>query len=597
MRILIIGNGGAVLNTLDYHYVQSFDKVVRLNWCRVEGFEESVGEKRDILGFIPSGAGRDMFMKRALDSEIKAYSDYVASRPKEIAESWVGPVIDKYNIHEDTFSYTNTEAFARLRSGIEAHRARLRRGKCNLPSTGTSIIAHILHTYPEAEVFIAGFDQWRSGHYWESGHMALNKPYHPVVEERCVIDDWVKQGRLKHVIGEDTLYNFVKGRKVLLMGQSVNTTKHASLMKEYDIIARIGATKKGDILYAPFAEPTGRLADHKWLVNTTPLNVVDREKLEKFSNKHEKVYTVKSMYAKDSLDDTAVNDILSKEPAVLDTVGVFKGRLTVASEAKEIKTLKKTWYVGNIEKNPPKRSYGEIVAMERSNENRVFEEYNDFLKGKNVILVGPANTLVGAKQGKFIDSFDVIVRLNKSYRVDPDMYEDLGSRTDVLYNCMYPSDSAGGGVAILDMPFIQAQEYKYIVCSYPMVPAQVMAFRMRNRQQTPFTAINRGLHQEVAAGCKGKPNTGTVTIFDLISRPVKSLYVTGVTFFRTAYHEGYRTGDHILENVTRKCASNTHPSTEGQFNYFAETAAKDSKIRLDPFLTKAIDDYNKRKSR
>tara|TARA_Y100000389_G_scaffold109893_1_gene106987 strand:+ start:6567 stop:7277 length:711 start_codon:yes stop_codon:yes gene_type:complete len=56
----------------------------------------------------------------------------------------------------------------------------------------------------------------------------------------------------------------------------------------------------------------------------------------------------------------------------------------------------------------------------------------NLLKDKKVIIVGPANNLIGEKKGKFIDSFDIVCRLNDSYIISEDRIEDYGKRCDIL---------------------------------------------------------------------------------------------------------------------------------------------------------------------
>ena len=52
------------------------------------------------------------------------------------------------------------------------------------------------------------------------------------------------------------------------------------------------------------------------------------------------------------------------------------------------------------------------------NQSNINRQYNDFLKGKSVVIVGPASYLEGRGLGEFFDSFDVVVRLNRSFHQD-----------------------------------------------------------------------------------------------------------------------------------------------------------------------------------
>ena len=108
----------------------------------------------------------------------------------------------------------------------------------------------------------------------------------------------------------------------------------------------------------------------------------------------------------------------------------------------------------------------------------------EYFAGKSVVIVGPSQSLKGSKQGEFIDSFDLVVRVNKgwwpatvfdeeeqntlaeilyedcfkndyenleSFQKDGFNYsagclqEDIGTRTDVLYN-NYDRNMVSGGL-------------------------------------------------------------------------------------------------------------------------------------------------------
>ena len=53
----------------------------------------------------------------------------------------------------------------------------------------------------------------------------------------------------------------------------------------------------------------------------------------------------------------------------------------------------------------------------------------EMLENKRVILVGPAAYLENSKKRDFIESFDVIVRLNNGYITQPNLIQDIGNRT------------------------------------------------------------------------------------------------------------------------------------------------------------------------
>ena len=53
---------------------------------------------------------------------------------------------------------------------------------------------------------------------------------------------------------------------------------------------------------------------------------------------------------------------------------------------------------------------------------------------------------MGSKMGRIINSFDIIVRLNRSLPIKRELYNDIGSRTDILYNSLNRYDNPGENI-------------------------------------------------------------------------------------------------------------------------------------------------------
>src|SRR5688572_8915743 len=61
------------------------------------------------------------------------------------------------------------------------------------------------------------------------------------------------------------------------------------------------------------------------------------------------------------------------------------------------------------------------------------------LKNKRVAIVGPASSAYQTNRGEFIDSFDFVIRINKSPLVvkDGKFKADIGSKTDILFHSFF----------------------------------------------------------------------------------------------------------------------------------------------------------------
>ena len=84
-------------------------------------------------------------------------------------------------------------------------------------------------------------------------------------------------------------------------------------------------------------------------------------------------------------------------------------------------------------------------------EVKISKNFNDYLKGKSVVIVGPSPYLEGKSKGKFIDSFDVVIRMNKGWKIPPTQIKDYGSKTNIRWHCMMEHPNNGGAFEIDNM--------------------------------------------------------------------------------------------------------------------------------------------------
>lgn len=71
------------------------------------------------------------------------------------------------------------------------------------------------------------------------------------------------------------------------------------------------------------------------------------------------------------------------------------------------------------------------------------KDYHNYIKDKNVIIVGPSPWMSGKKYGKMIDEFDIVVRVNQGIFLPNDNNEDFGTRTDIIYTSQRARDEYG----------------------------------------------------------------------------------------------------------------------------------------------------------
>jgi hypothetical protein len=209
-------------------------------------------------------------------------------------------------------------------------------------------------------------------------------------------------------------------------------------------------------------------------------------------------------------------------------------------------------------------------------------KYSDLLNNKKVVIVGPASYLIGMNQGCVIDSYDIIVRINKGYNISKEMEKDIGSRTDVLYSSMLDADKCG-----INMPFEELKDkIQWLCAAYPVEKHKKNIVKVKKKwgKLNNFHVFDRNIFER----CREKmkfPNAGTVAIIDLLRYNIKKLFVIGFTFYQISDNKGmyYYPGYHKYSNKMPTKTSKHSPYD--QFKYVKEEIyKKNNKFFCDDVL-------------
>jgi hypothetical protein len=204
---------------------------------------------------------------------------------------------------------------------------------------------------------------------------------------------------------------------------------------------------------------------------------------------------------------------------------------------------------------------------------------NELLDNKGVVIVGPSKTLIGRSEGDLIDLFDTVIRMNKSVPLDMNMAEDIGSRTDLLYHCLdQPAQSK------VDVNRYIKDGIKGVVCSYPPLSftrSNINKFQKMNNDRLPFRTTDLKVYNSLEKELATRPNTGLLTLVDVLSYDVKEVYLTGFCFYRNFYYDGYST---INESDYGKVANSPAHDQDKQLKYWAELYKTDGRISVDSVL-------------
>ena len=257
---------------------------------------------------------------------------------------------------------------------------------------------------------------------------------------------------------------------------------------------------------------------------------------------------------------------------------------------------------------PASEGFGRVTANEK------------YFEGKRVVIVGPSPSLKGPKQSEFIDSFDIVVRVNKGWwpatALDPEieklvgealhdatgyedeekqkplyeslekfleveynnpcgtLREDIGTRTDVLYN-NYDINTSSGGI-IHPAVMIEAGIDMIIGSRYPTDSVDLEECQRFLTETGCWGGLSYGMVSEVVykkamVNLKGKtPHAGHSAILDLLygtGRLAKSVHIMGFSYYSEMPAKEYYMGKRAYEHVANDFDENMNAQVNDGHEY------------------------------
>lgn len=221
------------------------------------------------------------------------------------------------------------------------------------------------------------------------------------------------------------------------------------------------------------------------------------------------------------------------------------------------------------------------------------EKLKDIVNNKTVAVVGPSSNIEKYDDGEFIDSHDVVIRLNDA-STDK---KHRGEKTDVVY-----IDGSGRRIET-----IISKIDSYFVFSYPSHiwfferMHQTLNFLKDNKLN--FDIVDGSFYDELSTQLNSKrslfdekrnirPNTGTVALFHTIALGAKKMYVSGIDFYAGSYEPSHVWGSKSNEEVKRILDGGDGPDVhhpEIQLTLFKELYNKNKdRISLYPTLEEIV---------
>jgi hypothetical protein len=211
-------------------------------------------------------------------------------------------------------------------------------------------------------------------------------------------------------------------------------------------------------------------------------------------------------------------------------------------------------------------------------------EYGALLRGKRVALVGPSRSVVGSRQGQELEAYDLIVRINFQWPIPPPLIVDVGERMDILYHC------CNGDVPMMRLYQPGFERTRFVCWQFGIDSHKLQAHCQK--LGVPEVEVS-SVFERLLSRMNAFPTTGTVALFDLLSHDIERLYVTGMTFFRDPYHDGYLTGGHDAGDEYRRGQAETvgiH-DVRAQFELVRSVQATDPRLSVDARLGELLAGY------
>lgn len=216
------------------------------------------------------------------------------------------------------------------------------------------------------------------------------------------------------------------------------------------------------------------------------------------------------------------------------------------------------------------------------------------LKNKRIVVVGPASSAYNNNKGKYIDDFEFVVRINKAPSLIKSgrFKDDIGTRTDILFHSFFENEFSGGGPLNFDL--FNELGIKYVINPIPGYFGKRTVFNFYKKYlkaQKTYLLPKKDYNEIKPKFGAFRPTTGFSALQFLMNSNFKELYITGFTFFKTAYGDGYRDELKDVKANINFIASEKQHDPDIEFREFKRLLQENAhkNIRLDSELVAILD--------
>lgn len=229
----------------------------------------------------------------------------------------------------------------------------------------------------------------------------------------------------------------------------------------------------------------------------------------------------------------------------------------------------------------------ELIEMGRKINSPAEIKYFQYLKGKSVVVIGPA----GYYQEPDELPFDVVVRVNGCYKTD--------RRTDVIYLSVrhLPGHIKGFGMS---KEWVDVYRNTWVILKTP--PSTIKRPVHDNTRKIidgfdKWVPMNAAVKKSIVDRA-GSPSGATFAIGHLLASGLSRLETRGIDFFQSGYIEGYSEAWDTYESVEelkshcyRGGGKWEHHDWDRQVKYFKKLIAEDKRFQPDQRLSAILEKW------
>jgi hypothetical protein len=211
--------------------------------------------------------------------------------------------------------------------------------------------------------------------------------------------------------------------------------------------------------------------------------------------------------------------------------------------------------------------------------------------------------MFSSRMGEEIDNHDVVVRLNRGIELTKEFFVDLGKKTDILYSCLIEKAANAGKLNARELK----EEYKVkYICTptestFEGIATQTKFHYLINKKTVkeinktiPIRIVDHNFHNNLAKKIQCRPNTGFISIYDILRYHPQRLSIYGFSFYLDGFYPGCKKGINSEQGLSEEqfgqnCLDSKRHIQKNMWLFAKNTLLNNKQVVLDPVLKEILE--------